>query len=132
MPKPPRPYLPSNDLSGLFGSLILQEVPYPFPSYPNANRPLPKKIYGPGSRFHARHAFKVPNVKSKKAKEVDKTLTTAKANKIVRAGLFWDIGGAKRRMSKAIRIPYTYYDPVDKKNVKTAIVIGYEGSGGGC
>ena len=37
-------------------------------------------------------------------------------------------------MSKVIRIPYTYtyYDGGVKKTGQTALVIGYEGAGGGC
>ena len=45
-------------------------------------------------------------------------------------GLFWHFGGRPRRMSKAIRIEYTYKGD-DDKEYKPHLLIGYEGAGGG-
>jgi hypothetical protein len=46
-------------------------------------------------------------------------------------GLFWSLGGDRAyRMSKAIRIEYDYAYP-DGTTKTYAIVIGFEGGGGG-
>ena len=45
-------------------------------------------------------------------------------------GLFWHFGGKTRRMSKAIRIEYTYKG-ADDKEYKQHLLIGDEGAGGG-
>ena len=108
------------------GDFILGETPYPNPVPLKLSRAAGLKLYGPGRRFTTAHPFKIADVRSKKA-----GLPKARVRKILRAGLFWKIGGATRRMSKAARIPYSYYDPGSKKYVKAALVIGWEGAGGG-
>jgi Dyp-type peroxidase family len=44
--------------------------------------------------------------------------------------LFWDFAGEPHRVTKAIRIPYTYLRASDGVRVSTAILIGFEGPGG--
>jgi hypothetical protein len=115
------------------GNFILGETPYPNPSYPNAGPTLRKKTYGPGTKFNTKRPFGSPDVRSSRATLKNKKLTKSQKNKILRSGLFWKVGpGKPHRMSKVIRIPYTYFDPVDQKVVQTALVVGYEGAGGGC
>jgi len=41
-------------------------------------------------------------------------------------------GAGTHRMSKVIRIPYRYHDPVLKKDAMAALIIAWEGGGGGC
>ena len=120
-------------LSLALGDFILGQTPYPHPTYPKAGPALRRKTFGPGGKFNTQRPFGVPDVRSARATLKKKKLTKSQRNKILRAGLFWKVGpGKPHRMSKAIRIPYTYFDPVDKKVVKTALVVGYEGAGGGC
>jgi len=52
--------------------------------------------------------------------------------RILDAGLHWKIGAGTHRMSKVIRIPYRYHDPVLKKDAMAALIIAWEGGGGGC
>jgi len=113
------------------GDFILGETPYPSPKYPSPTA-AEVKTYGPGMNFNTDRPFDFPDVRSPKAARNKKKLTKPEKTKILRAGLFWKIGGVERRMSKAIRIPYTYFDHVAQKYAKTALVIGYEGAGGGC
>ncbi len=113
------------------GNFILDQTPYPNPSYPNAG--ARKMTYGPGKKFNTARPFSSPDVRSPRATLKKKKLTKSQKNKILRAGLFWKVGpGKPHRMSKVIRIPYTYFDPIDQKVVQTALVVGYEGAGGGC
>jgi hypothetical protein len=83
-------------------------------------------------KYNAGGPFESPDVRLKNATFKGKLLTKAEKNDILRKGLFWKIGRAKRRMSKVIRIPYTYEDPKNGKRAQTALIIGYEGAGGGC
>ncbi len=108
------------------GTLILRETPYPGPKYRGT---FPgKKMFGPGKPFDTRRPFKFADVTWKKA-----NLPKARVKRILARGFYWNVGpGKTHRMSKVIRIPYTYFDPKKGKNVNTALVIGYEGAGGGC
>ena len=117
-------------LSLRLGDFILGATPYPDPKYPNPGGAR-VKTYGPGTKFNTNRPFESPDVRAARATRNKKKLTKSQKSKILRSGLFWKIGGVKRRMSKAIRIPYTYFDPLAQKYVKTALVVGYEGAGGG-
>jgi hypothetical protein len=121
-------------LSVELGSYILGQTPYPDPKYPNPGQAFRAETYGPGVEYSTEHPYESPDVRSKKATFKGKLLTDAKRKTILRKGLFWKIGGRNLRMSKVIRIPYTYtyYEEGVKKTGETALVIGYEGAGGGC
>jgi len=108
------------------GDFIIGQTPYPNPVPLTISRAAGLTLHGPGRLFTTAHPFKIPDVRSKKA-----GLPEARVRKILRAGLFWKIGASTRRMSKAARIPYRYYDPISKQHVKAALVIGWEGAGGG-
>jgi hypothetical protein len=118
------------------GSYILAQTPYPSPEYPkagsNPDKPFPGQTYGPGVKYNTGKPFESPDVRLKNATFKNKLLTKAEKNAILRKGLFWKIGGRPHRMSKVIRIPYTYKDPINGKRAQTALIIGYEGAGGGC
>ena len=91
------------------------------------------QTYGPGVKYNTGKPFESPDVRLKNATRNGKLLTKAEKNDILRKGLFWKIGGRPHRMSKVIRIPYTYKDPITgKPGRQTALIIGYEGAGGGC
>jgi len=117
------------------GSYILEQTPYPSPNYPkpgpNPAKPFRVQTYGPGVKYHAGHAYESPDVRLKNATFKGKLLSAAQKKTILRKGLFWKIGGRAHRMSKVIRIPYTYVDPKNGKTSQTALIIGYEGAGGG-
>ena len=119
------------------GSYILAQTPYPSPKYPepgpNPDKPFRVQTYGPGVKYNTGKPFESPDVRLKNATRNGKLLTKAEKNDILRKGLFWKIGGRPHRMSKVIRIPYTYKDPINgKPGRQTALIIGYEGAGGGC
>ena len=119
------------------GSYILAQTPYPSPKYPtpgpNPEKPFSVQTYGPGVKYNTGKPFESPDVRLKNATRNGKVLTKAEKNDILRKGLFWKVGGSTRRMSKVIRIPYTYKDPINGKPGRpTALIIGYEGAGGGC
>lgn len=126
--KAPKPH---GTLSARLGDLILQQTPYPNPDPLKISRAAGLKMYGPGRRFTAAKAYTIPDVRSKKARLKNAPLPKALVKKILRSGPKWDVGGVLRRMSKVMRIPYNYKDPVDKKKAKAALVIGWEGAGGG-
>lgn len=113
--------------SARLGDFIFSQTPYPNPSALKLAR---AQVYGPGRRFTAARPFKIADVRSKKARTVGH-LSAARAAAILRQGLKWKIGNGKYRMSKVVRIPYPYYDPVLKKTSPAALVIGWEGAGGG-
>jgi hypothetical protein len=117
------------------GGFILGQTPYPSPNYPKprkSGKPFRVQTFGPGMKYDTDRPYESPDVRLKNATFKGNLLTKAKKNDILRKGLFWKVGGATRRMSKAIRIPYTYFDPKNKKMTQTALIIGYEGAGGGC
>jgi hypothetical protein len=114
------------------GRFIFDETPYPNPQYPKIGRGPGVKIYGPGKRFVvANGGFKIADVRKRKSQEVGH-LSKAKVKKVLREGLYWKIGRKTERMSKVIRIPYRYHDPVLNTMAKAALVIAWEGGGGGC
>lgn len=110
------------------GYLIFDENPYPKPMYPRSYDPKNLQIYGPGKTYDADDPFTFVNLTSAHAKRM---LGRVKAAKLYKEGLTFMVGKTKRRMSKVIRIPYTHYDPDKKKQVPGAVVIAYEGAGGG-
>ena len=119
------------------GSDILAQTPYPSPKYPkagpNPDKPFRVQTYGPGVKYNTEKPYESPDVRLKNATFNGKLLSAAQKKTILRKGLFWKIGGRPHRMSKVIRIPYTYKDPINgKPGRQTALIIGYEGAGGGC
>jgi Dyp-type peroxidase family len=70
---------------------------------------------GIGRNRDADHPFEVPDVWDDRAK--------------VMQGLFWYFDGKPRRVSKAVRVVYTY--TVNGQEYKEHLLIGYEGAGGG-
>lgn len=124
--KPGKAVKPPGGASLKLGNFIFQETPYPNPRYPKIGRGTGMTVYGPGRRFTAAKPFKIADVRSKKS-----GLPRAVANRILRAGLTLRLGSTNHRLSKVIRIPYVYADPLLKKTVKAALVICWEGAGGG-
>jgi len=123
---------PAAGPSQKLGQFIFDETPYPNPRYPKIGRGPGVQIYGPGKRFvAAKGGFKIADVRKRKSQEVGH-LSKAKVKKVLREGLYWKIGRKTERMSKVIRIPYRYYDPVLQTIAKAALVIAWEGAGGGC
>ena len=117
------------------GGFILGQTPYPSPNYPKprkSGKPFRVQTYGPGVKYDTDRPYESPDVRLPKATFRKKLLTDVQRKAILRKGLFWKLGGTTRRMSKVIRIPYTYVDPINGKISQTALVIGYEGAGGGC
>jgi len=119
-------------LSVELGSYILGQTPYPSPNYPKPDKAFRVEKYGPGVKYSTKRPYESPDVRLPKATFRKKLLTDAQRKAILRKGLFWKVGRTTRRMSKVIRIPYTYVDPINGEISQTALVIGYEGAGGGC
>ena len=100
------------------GDFIFDENPYPRPAYPRAyTRNKRIKRFGVGKSFHKGRVFGKVNVSDNP--------------KLYLKGLFWSLTGKNVRVSKAIRIPYTYFDPKKRTSTRGALLIGYEGGGGG-
>jgi hypothetical protein len=103
------------------GTFILEENPYPWPiqlppDFDVEGSPHVEKL-GLGAPARQNHPFKEPDLDPKDPRYGQ--------------GFFWDLGGVEpSRMSKAIRISYEYALP-NGKTKTYAIVIGYEGGGGG-
>lgn len=103
------------------GDFIFDQNPYAAEveivdvEHPNNSNPKDPDVAmdGPGAKFHSKKPFKVP---------------TSKTGAEFMEGLFWYFKGAPRRVSKAIRIKYTY--KLRGKKVTEHLLIGYEGSGG--
>lgn len=98
------------------GDFIFDENPYPKPRYPRTYKSKQIKRFGVGKSFNSRRKFR--RVVVSDPKEYLK-------------GLFWNVGGTNVRVSKAVRIPYSYFDPKRRKSIRGALLIGYEGGGGG-
>jgi hypothetical protein len=97
------------------GDFIFDENPYPQPRYPRNYKGKAIKRYGPGKSFRGTKKFG--------------KISTVNDPALYLKGLFWNVGGTNVRVSKAIRIPYSYKQ--GKKTIKSALLIGYEGAGGG-
>ena len=110
----------SADAARLLGEFIHQQNPYPWQmelpmdlERPSNAEDVEKE--GPGKHRDQANAFTVVDVTGDRERFME--------------GLFWYFGGKPRRMSKAIRIEYTY--TADNKEYKQHLLIGYEGAGGG-
>jgi len=102
------------------GDFIFDQNPYGTDlRYPQNYKKARIAKYGLGKRFDADRPFGVLDVRK-----------DPKLRRLYRKGLFWPLNGAKRRVSKALRIPYTFKDPAGKLH-RGALLIGYEGAGGG-
>ena len=129
------------------GRFILAQTPYPKPIAPSPSKAAGMKKYGPGKEFTTAHPYLVADVRPKltkanplklsakapkKSQDKFRRLTPAGARRILKEGFYWKIGGVKRRMSKVIRIPYRYTDPLFNQKTTAALIIAWEGAGGGC
>lgn len=110
------------------GDFIFDQNPYPKPVYPGSYKSKGIKAYGPGKGFGADHPYEHTDLRLRAAK---RAVGAARASRILKEGVKLRIGNVERRMSKVIRIPYRHYDPDRKKRVSGALVICYEGAGGG-
>jgi Dyp-type peroxidase family len=110
--------LPAN--AAQLGEFIHQQNPYPWQmELPNLDSPSNYEDVekeGPGKHRDQTNPFTVVDVTGDRERFME--------------GLFWHFGGKPRRMSKAIRIEYTYKGD-DDKEYKQHLLIGYEGAGGG-
>jgi hypothetical protein len=110
----------SPDAARLLGEFIHQQNPYPWQmDLPlDLERPVNDEDVekeGPGKHRDQGNPFTVIDVTGDRERFME--------------GLFWYFGGKPRRMSKAVRIEYTY--KVGDQEYKQHLLIGYEGAGGG-
>ena len=113
--------LPANAAS--LGEFIHQQNPYPWQmelpvdleSLRRTTRTWKRR--GPGKHRDQTNPFTVVDVTGDRERFME--------------GLFWHFGGKPRRMSKAIRIEYTYKGDDDKEYTEKHLLIGYQGAGGG-
>lgn len=110
----------SPDAARLLGEFIHQQNPYPWQmelpvelERPSNYEDVEKE--GPGKHRDQTTPFTVVDVTGDRERFME--------------GLFWYFGGKARRMSKAIRIEYTYRS--GDQEYKQHLLIGYEGAGGG-
>jgi len=101
-----------NDPIRALGELMHGENPYPWDMEIRFEEMVKD---GPGRETDARRKFRVTDVYQDRAKILD-------AN-------FWYFKGKPSRVSKTIRIPYTYV--VNGESYTQYLLIGYEGHGGG-
>jgi Dyp-type peroxidase family len=103
------------------GNFISEENPYPWPLN------LPADFDQPGSP----HVFRAGLGNHADQKTPFKFVDLERDDPRYLQGLFWSLGGDRTyRMSKAIRIEYDYTFP-DGTRKTYAIMIGFEGGGGG-
>ncbi|HEV8440857.1 MAG TPA: hypothetical protein VGT40_22440 [Methylomirabilota bacterium] len=111
------------------GDFIFDENPYSDEVKYPANLKKAKGVqrFGPGAKRGADKPFTIRDVRKVKG-----------LGHIFKKGLFWKVGSRTLRMSKAVRIPYTYVfkkhgqkGEVVKEVVNGYLVVGYEGAGGG-
>jgi len=103
------------------GSFIFDENPYPWPLYlsPDFDQPGSPHVYkaGLGKHFDQKTPFRVVELDRDDPRYMQ--------------GLFWSLGGDRTyRVSKAMRIEYDYALP-DGTTKTYAIMVAYEGGGGG-
>ena len=107
------------DMEKQLGAFIVGENPYPWkmalPDLTALPNPQGVERDGIGQNYNATTPYGKTDVYDDKAK--------------VMQGLFWYFDGKPHRMSKAVRIEYTY--TVNGEQFKDYLLIGYEGAGGG-
>ena len=108
----------ATDVQGMLGQFIFNENPYPWAmNLPNLATQNPQGVErdGIGQNFNAVQPYGTTDVYPDKAK--------------VMQGLFWYFDGNPHRVSKAVRVAYTYV--VNGEQFTDYLLIGYEGAGGG-